>query len=107
MPRKQATTAQKARRRQAATGEKYTAALRARATGPVRHRQFSARGTGWAPIIERAERRLVEVRPGHPAPDRGEKFGDLCWKGTPWPQAPTYGRWGRVRPERHAATRRV
>lgn len=33
MPRKQATAAQKARQRQAATGEKYTAALRA---GPGR-----------------------------------------------------------------------
>lgn len=107
MPRKQSTAAQKARRRRAATGEKYTAALRARATGPARHRQFSARGAGWAPIIERAERRLDEVRPGHPTPDWEEKFGDLCWKGTPWPQGPDVWAVGSRPPRTSPATRRV
>lgn len=88
MPRKQSTAAQKARQRQAATGENYTTSLRAQAAVPVRHRPFSARGAGWAPIIERAERELDEIWPGHPAPCWGEKFGDLVWKGTPWSQGP-------------------
>jgi hypothetical protein len=92
MPRKHpSTAAQRARQRQAATGEKYTTALRAE-TRPapqrpaVQHRPFSAQGAGWAPIIRRAERELDEVWPGHPVPHWEEKFGDLCWKGTPWSQ---------------------
>ncbi|MEW2511111.1 hypothetical protein [Streptomyces sp. NPDC046870] len=83
MPKKQSTAAHKARQRQAATGEKYTTALRARTPGPVRHRPFSARGAGWAPIIERAGRKLIEVWPNCPGPQGEEKFGDLCWKYVP------------------------
>lgn len=79
MPKKQSTAARKARQRQAATGEKYTTALRSQGS-PVRHRAFSADGAGWAPIIERAERSLDEVWPGHPRPYWEEKYGDLCWK---------------------------
>ncbi|WP_406172826.1 hypothetical protein [Streptomyces sp. NBC_00996] len=83
MPRKQSTAAQKARQRQAATGEKYTIALRAQTSGLVRHRPFSARGAGWAPIIERAEGQLSEVWADCPRPHWEEKFGDLCWKYVP------------------------
>jgi len=83
MPKKQSTAAQKARQRQAATGEKYTTALRAQTAGPIRHRPFSAKGEGWAPIIERAERKLIEVWPACPKPHWEEKFGDLCWKYVP------------------------
>ncbi|OLZ65497.1 hypothetical protein AVW11_17045 [Streptomyces amritsarensis] len=88
MPKKQSTAAQRARQRQAASGENYTTALRARSGPPFRHKMFSARGAGWAPIIERAERDLALVWPGHPAPHWEEKFGDLCWKGAPWSQGP-------------------
>ncbi|MFE5482954.1 hypothetical protein [Streptomyces sp. NPDC056527] len=83
MPKKQSTAAKKARQRQTATGEKYTAALRAHAPGPVRHRPFSAKGAGWAPIVERAERKLIEVWPDCPVPYWEEKYGDLCWKYVP------------------------
>ncbi|MCT9141719.1 hypothetical protein [Streptomyces violarus] len=94
MPKKnRATAAQKARQRQAATGEKYTTALRAETRAAAQrpavvHAMFSAEGAGWAPIIQRAERALDEVWPGHPAPHWEEKFGDLCWKGAPWSQGP-------------------
>jgi hypothetical protein len=92
MPRKQSTAAQRARQRQAATGEKYTDALRAE-TRPatqrrVAHAMFSAAGAGWAPILRQAERDLDEVWPGHPVPHWEEKFGDLCWKIGPWGQGP-------------------
>ncbi|MFD5115807.1 hypothetical protein ACFWNG_26430 [Streptomyces sp. NPDC058391] len=83
MPKKQSTDAQKARQRQAATGEKYTTALRDQTPGPVRHRPFSAEGAGWAPIIEQAEHKLIEVWPNCPRPQWEEKFGDLCWKYVP------------------------
>ncbi|WP_432021064.1 hypothetical protein [Streptomyces sp. 1222.5] len=83
MPKKQSTAAQKARQRQVATGEKYTTALRAQPPGPVRYQPFSAKGAGWAPIIERAERKLIEVWPDCPRPHWEEKFGDLCWKYVP------------------------
>ncbi|MEU6913567.1 hypothetical protein [Streptomyces olindensis] len=83
MPKKQPTAARKARQRQAATGEKYTTALRAQLPAPVRHREFSARGAGWDPITQRAARRLAEVWPECPAPMWEEKFGDLCWKYCP------------------------
>ncbi len=83
MPRKQSTAAQRARQRQATTGENYTTALRAQTPPPVRHRPFSAQGAGWAPIIEAAERRLTQIWPGHPKPWWEEKFGDLCWKYCP------------------------
>lgn len=93
MPRKQSTAAQRARQRQAATGENYTAALRAQTPPPgrrppVTHTMFSAHGDGWAPIIRQAERELREIWPGHPTPYWEEKFGDLCWKVGPWDQAP-------------------
>ncbi|MFC8201745.1 hypothetical protein ACFUTV_41160 [Streptomyces sp. NPDC057298] len=82
----QSTTAQRARQRQAATGEKYTTALRTETRAVVEHVPFSVSGAGWAPIIRRAERRLREVWPDHPRPHWEEKFGDLCWKGVPWSQ---------------------
>ncbi len=88
MPRKQSTAAQRARQRQADTGEKYTAALRAETQPTVTHRMFSAAGAGWAPIIERAEQRLREVWPDHPKPHWEEKFGDLVWKSVPYEQDP-------------------
>ncbi|MFJ6076385.1 hypothetical protein ACIQFU_37140 [Streptomyces sp. NPDC093065] len=88
MPRKQSTAAQRARQRQALTGEKYTAALRAETRPTLPHHMFSAAGAGWAPITQRAERELDEVWPDHPRPHWEEKFGDLCWKGTPWSQGP-------------------
>lgn len=81
MPRKQPTAAQRARQRQASTGQKYTAALRAEIRRPVTFGMFSAAGAGWAPIIERAERRLREVWPEDLRPYWGEKFGNLVWKG--------------------------
>ncbi|MGW7134019.1 hypothetical protein ACWGIA_37580 [Streptomyces bobili] len=89
MPRKQSTAAQRARQRQAATGEKYTAALRAETRPAVQHGMFSAHGAGWAPITRRAERELNEVWPGHPSPHWEEKYGDLCWKAfCAWNQGP-------------------
>ncbi|MFE8978534.1 hypothetical protein ACFYM7_34705 [Streptomyces cyaneofuscatus] len=83
MPKKQSTAAHKARQRQAATGGKYTTVLRAEKSGAVRHMPFSARGAGWAPIIERAERQLHEVWADCPKPYWEEKFGGLCWKYVP------------------------
>ncbi|MGW1872533.1 hypothetical protein [Streptomyces sp. NPDC001975] len=94
MPKKNpSTAAQRARQRQATTGENYTTALRAE-TRPavprpaVAHAIFSAAGEGWAPIIRQAERELREVWPGHPVPYWQEKFGDLCWKSVPYDAAP-------------------
>ncbi|MFH0179168.1 hypothetical protein [Streptomyces cacaoi] len=83
MPRKQSTAVQRARQRQAATGAKYTSGLRTE-TGPrsgpvVVHAMFSADGAGWAPIIQRADRELRELRPGRPKASWAEKFGDLLW----------------------------
>ncbi|MFH8797661.1 hypothetical protein [Streptomyces sp. NPDC017941] len=86
MPRKQPTAAQRARQRQAATGENYTAALRE--TRPavrrpaVSHALFSAKGAGWTPILRQAERELRAIWPGCPMPYWSEKFGDLCCWGT-------------------------
>lgn len=88
MPKMQSTAAQRARQRQATTGEKYTTALRSETRPAVEHSMFSAGGAGWAPILRRAELELDEVWPGHPTPHWEEKFGDLCWKGAPWSQGP-------------------
>lgn len=88
MPRKQSTAAQRARQRQATTGENYTTALRAQPPGTVRHLNFSATGAGWAPILERAERQLDQLWPGHPGPRWEEKFGELWWKGIPAEASP-------------------
>ncbi|MFJ9101119.1 hypothetical protein ACIRJM_21935 [Streptomyces sp. NPDC102405] len=94
MPKKNpSTAAQRARQRQAATGEKYTTALRAETRPTMRrpaveHAMFSTEGAGWAPIIRRAERELREVWPGCPQPLWEEKFGDLCWKYVPYDAAP-------------------
>ncbi|MGW3910505.1 hypothetical protein ACWEBX_03120 [Streptomyces sp. NPDC005070] len=94
MPKKNpSTAAQRARQRQAATGEKYTTALRAETRPAIRrpavaHTIFSAVGEGWAPIIRQAEHELREVWPGHPVPYWQEKFGDLCWKSVPYDAAP-------------------
>lgn len=94
MPRKnRSTAAQRARQRQAVTGEKYTTALRAETRPAARqpvvsHAMFSAEGAGWAPIIRQAEDELHKVWPGHPMPHWQEKFGDLCWKAAPWNQGP-------------------
>ena len=84
MPRKQSTAAQRARQRQAATGEKYTAALRAETRPAVSYAMFDAEGAGWDPIIRRARRELAEIRPDHPPTRWSEKFGILRWDGGPW-----------------------
>jgi hypothetical protein len=86
MPRKQPTAAQRARQRQAATGQKYTAALRIGTRPTVQHAMFSADGAGWAPIIQRAERKLREIWPGRTAPHWSEKLGDL-YRDVRWPQS--------------------
>ncbi|MFF3576663.1 hypothetical protein [Streptomyces mirabilis] len=86
MPRKQSTAAQRARQRQAATGQKYTAALRIETRPTVQHAMFSADGAGWAPIIQRAERKLREIWPGRTAPHWSEKLGDLH-RDVRWPQS--------------------
>ncbi|MFE2684462.1 hypothetical protein [Streptomyces mirabilis] len=80
MPKRQSTAAQKARQRQAETGEKYTKALRAQGPGPVRFHPFSAAGAGWAPLIERAGQRLKEIWPEFRGGYWGEKFGELRWE---------------------------
>jgi hypothetical protein len=80
VPKNQSTAAQRARQRQAATGEKYTTALRAEAPGPVRFRPYSARGAGWVPILRQAEQEIAVAWPDGPLPHWEEKFGDLCWK---------------------------
>lgn len=77
MPKKQSTAGNRARQRQAETGEKYTKALRAQDRGPVRFNAFSAAGSGWAPIIERAGYKLMEIWPEGRLPCWGEKFGNL------------------------------
>jgi hypothetical protein len=90
MPKKNpSTAAQRARKRQAATGENYTTALRAETRPAVQrpavvHTMFSADGAGWEPIIRRAKHELAELWPGHPHPHWSEKFGSLRWDGGPW-----------------------
>ncbi|KJS58416.1 hypothetical protein VM95_33445 [Streptomyces rubellomurinus] len=88
MPKNRSTAAQRARQRQAATGEKYTTALRAQRPCTTHHQIFSARGAGWTPITQRAEQRFDHAWPGHPRPHWEEKFGELCWKSFPWQDAP-------------------
>lgn len=80
MPKRQSTAAQKARQRQAETGEKYTRVLRGQQRpGRVLFRGFSAEGAGWAPITERASNRLREISPELHLSSWGEKFGELTW----------------------------
>ncbi|MFE5873571.1 hypothetical protein ACFQ6V_33660 [Streptomyces roseifaciens] len=90
MPKRQSTVAQRARLRQAGTGEKYTEALRAVQSAQAdRFEIFSARGAGWDPITSGTARRLAQIWPAGPAPHWEEKFGELCWKSLPWRDAPT------------------
>jgi hypothetical protein len=89
MPKRQSTAAQMARLRQAGTGERYTAALRAvQADESKQFRMFNTDGAGWAPIIERADRQLAQIWPAGPRPHWEENFGKLCVKPYPWGSAP-------------------
>ncbi|WP_189269649.1 hypothetical protein [Streptomyces fuscichromogenes] len=94
MPKRQSTSAQKARQRQASGEGNYAALLRdEQAVSPTRRfAMFTARGAVWDPITARAERHLAQFWTEAPRPYWEEKFGELCVKAFPWAAAPNAAR---------------